>query len=265
LVVQPTDASSQFAETTAAPIQKAEPVEAQELVLGAVLLATRDVALIPGMRTEGYLAPIFAGDDLEILHVNEPGEEDEWVFARRIASPQDQGWVLSDVVDPAAAAPTYASDLEDHGDEAVGGPSDGQHSDVDPSVPVSFSPGDEVFHLRPGGECSVLKEQPSGEAGAIDSADTLGHNAPASVLAVQGEWVQVRIKSGSASSYGWLPSAYLRFAPLPSGPPPVTSALRGSRRQSTPTPDCVTGSSTSRRKVSFLLPESPASSVAHAK
>mmetsp|Transcript_12388 Transcript_12388/g.20239 ORF Transcript_12388/g.20239 Transcript_12388/m.20239 type:complete len:227 (-) Transcript_12388:36-716(-) len=223
--------------------------------------------MCPGAATEeGYLAPIQLGEHLEILHVE---EEEGWVYARRRDNPHEAGWVLAQVVDPAPIASTSTSDVEKHEDEM-----DTVDQCTAPSI--RFAAGDEVFHLRPGGACTVLRKHPSAEADAIDRGEALGHNAPARVIAVQGDWVLIRTKAGAAvdGAEGWLMSAHLSLAEVPLAEVPLvevpvvptaleaprpsapTSALR--RSSSKGSVDAGIGSLPTKRKVTFVLPDSPA-------
>lgn len=237
----------------------------QALEVGAFLLARRDVAVCPGSdREDGYLAPIRLGERLEVLHVNGEGEEEGWVYVRRASNPLEAGWVLAQVVDPASVTSVPTPDLEGHENEA-----DARHESQIPST--RFHRGDEVFHLRPGGACTVLRKQPSPEADPIDRGEPMGHNAPGDVLSVQGDWVRIKTKAGAsvsgARSYeGWLLSAYLSLAELP-----VASETPEAARRSTPTSALRqsqsskgggdgTGSLPAKRKVTFVLPDSPGSS-----
>lgn len=152
----------------------AENTDASILCVGAILPALRNVDVLPEASSEGYLAPIEAGEKLQIMHMK-LDEEPSWVYAHRHTKPGEAGWVLAEVIEPVQSASESCSDV-----------GEATRADDMPKVAASKSAGDEVYHLRPGGLCSQLRSEPSDEAsshvasaGGADAGAGVRRSSPA--------------------------------------------------------------------------------------
>lgn len=103
------------AAVTPAATAAAVAVEPQGTVIYTAV-ASRDVATFPGGGScEGYLAPVKAGERLEVMLVGEVGtDEEKWVWARRADPLGDpswpaMGWLLREVAQRPTAAAAAAS------------------------------------------------------------------------------------------------------------------------------------------------------------
>jgi len=196
--------------------------------------AKRAVATFPGGRCDGYLAPIAAGELLDVLYLGEVGTGDEdWAFARRTVAPQDaswltDGWVLREVV-PAAEHRRPVGDGPDAKPPppaqpaAVAWASAPSRPDVGASAPAAakaapwrITPGDFAYHVNLQGQPGHVRAEPGPGGAVLDEplpgAEQLAHGQRVRVTSLSGHWAKVAPDAGIG---GWIPVEHLQLTPLP--------------------------------------------------